>query len=160
MVINSLANRLPVISNKIPLNWLNMSMDTFKVNCKKIFLFLLWMVNFEKWSAHCFYHGCLDQTLSMAFRFCIFLETQNERISTITSNFFKFQLPCCFLSTTCSYGIPTLKEWKPQLQQQQQLSSQCQLQMLHTNNRVRIHRCSHMLTNDTTYIDGSRAVVL
>ena len=33
--INSLANRLFVINNGIPLNWLNMSIDTFKVHCKK-----------------------------------------------------------------------------------------------------------------------------
>ena len=36
--INSLANRLPVINNKIPLDWLNLSFDTFKVKCKKILL--------------------------------------------------------------------------------------------------------------------------
>ena len=38
VVINSLANRLFVINNGIPLNWLNMSTDTFKVHCKKAFL--------------------------------------------------------------------------------------------------------------------------
>ena len=38
---NSLANRLTILSNKIPLNWLNMSMDTYKVHCKRIFL-LVW----------------------------------------------------------------------------------------------------------------------
>ena len=36
--LNSLTNRLPVINNKIPLNWLNMTIDTYKVKCKKLFL--------------------------------------------------------------------------------------------------------------------------
>ena len=36
--MNSLANRLQVINNKIPLNWLNMSVDTYKIKCKEIFL--------------------------------------------------------------------------------------------------------------------------
>ena len=36
--INSLSNRLSHINNQIPLSWLNMSMDTFKVHCKKLFL--------------------------------------------------------------------------------------------------------------------------
>ena len=36
--INCLANRLTVINNKIPLNWLNLSLDTYKVKCKKLFL--------------------------------------------------------------------------------------------------------------------------
>ena len=36
--INCLANRLTVINNKIPLNWLNFSLDTFKIKCKKLFL--------------------------------------------------------------------------------------------------------------------------
>ena len=34
--INSLANRLFYNNNEIPLNWLNMLVDTFKINCKKI----------------------------------------------------------------------------------------------------------------------------
>ena len=36
--INCLANRLTVINNKIPLNWLNLSLDTYKIKCKKLFL--------------------------------------------------------------------------------------------------------------------------
>ena len=35
---NSLANRLYQINNTIPLSWLIMSVDMFKVNCKKQFL--------------------------------------------------------------------------------------------------------------------------
>ena len=33
-----LANRLFVLNNKIPLYWLNLSMDTFKIKCKDVFL--------------------------------------------------------------------------------------------------------------------------
>ena len=33
--INCLANRLTVINNKIPLDWLNLSLNTYKINCKK-----------------------------------------------------------------------------------------------------------------------------
>ena len=36
--INSLANRLSVLNYKIPLSWLNMSMNTFKIKCKRLFL--------------------------------------------------------------------------------------------------------------------------
>ena len=36
--MNSLSNRLAHINDKIPLLWLNMSMDTFKVHCKKMYL--------------------------------------------------------------------------------------------------------------------------
>ena len=36
--INCLANRLTVINNKIPLDWLNLSLNTYKINCKKLFL--------------------------------------------------------------------------------------------------------------------------
>ena len=36
--INSLTNRLAHINDHIPLTWLNMSLDTFKVHCKKLFL--------------------------------------------------------------------------------------------------------------------------
>ena len=36
--INCLANRLTVINNKIPLNWLNFSLDMYKIKCKKLFL--------------------------------------------------------------------------------------------------------------------------
>ena len=36
--INSLTNRLSLINNLIPLNWLNMSMGTYKVHCKKLLL--------------------------------------------------------------------------------------------------------------------------
>ena len=36
--MNSLTNRLTHINNVIPLTWLNMSIDTFKVHCKKLFL--------------------------------------------------------------------------------------------------------------------------
>ena len=35
---NALANRLTLVNNKIPLNWLNLSVNSFKINCKKIFL--------------------------------------------------------------------------------------------------------------------------
>ena len=33
----SLANRLYYLSDLIPLSWLNLSLDSFKVNCKKLF---------------------------------------------------------------------------------------------------------------------------
>ena len=36
--INCLANRLTIINNKIPLEWLNLSLGTYKVKCKKLFL--------------------------------------------------------------------------------------------------------------------------
>ena len=36
--LNALANRFFILNDKIPLEWFNMSMDTFKVNCKKRFL--------------------------------------------------------------------------------------------------------------------------
>ena len=36
--MNSLTNRLTHINDFIPLTWLNMSIDTFKVHCKKLFL--------------------------------------------------------------------------------------------------------------------------
>ena len=36
--VNLLANRLFLINNKIPLSWLNMSMNTFKIICKRLFL--------------------------------------------------------------------------------------------------------------------------
>ena len=35
--VNCLANRLPVINNKTTLNWLNLSLDMYKVKCKKDF---------------------------------------------------------------------------------------------------------------------------
>ena len=37
--LNALANRLYILNNKIPLSWLNMSISTFKVHCKKKLLF-------------------------------------------------------------------------------------------------------------------------
>ena len=36
--LNALANRLHIINNKIPLSWLNLSVDTFKVKCKSLLL--------------------------------------------------------------------------------------------------------------------------
>ena len=36
--INSLANRLHSINNSIPLNWLNLSIDTYKIPCKANFI--------------------------------------------------------------------------------------------------------------------------
>ena len=36
--INFLTNRLAHINDHITLTWLNMSLDTFKVHCKKLFL--------------------------------------------------------------------------------------------------------------------------
>ena len=35
---NSLANRLHILNNKIPLKWLNLSMDSFKIHCKRLLL--------------------------------------------------------------------------------------------------------------------------
>ena len=36
--LNILNNRLAILNGKIPLNWLSVSLDTFKVHCKKLFL--------------------------------------------------------------------------------------------------------------------------
>ena len=36
--MNSLTNRLTHINDIVPLSWLNMSIDTYKVHCKKLFL--------------------------------------------------------------------------------------------------------------------------
>ena len=36
--INSVSNRLYLLNNKIPLEWLNLSLNTFKVKCKKLLL--------------------------------------------------------------------------------------------------------------------------
>ena len=36
--INSLSNRLNHINDDIPLAWLNMSIETFKVHCKRLYL--------------------------------------------------------------------------------------------------------------------------
>ena len=36
--LNSLANRLHAINGIIPLDWLNLSIETFKVRCKGLFL--------------------------------------------------------------------------------------------------------------------------
>ena len=36
--LNALANRAFILNNKIPLEWINMSLNTFKVYCKKEFL--------------------------------------------------------------------------------------------------------------------------
>ena len=36
--MNSLTNRLTHINDMVPLSWLNMSIDTYKVHCKKLFL--------------------------------------------------------------------------------------------------------------------------
>ena len=35
---NALANRLTLINNKIPLDWLNLTVSSYKVHCKKLFL--------------------------------------------------------------------------------------------------------------------------
>ena len=40
--LNALANRLFILNNRIPLQWLNMSISSYKVHCKKEFL--LWRV--------------------------------------------------------------------------------------------------------------------
>ena len=36
--LNALANRLHILNNRIPLSWLNLSLNSFKVHCKKEFL--------------------------------------------------------------------------------------------------------------------------
>ena len=36
--INSLTNRLFYINGKVPLKWLNLSIDCYKVKCKELFL--------------------------------------------------------------------------------------------------------------------------
>ena len=36
--LNTLSNRLYVLNDLIPLDWLNMSKDTYKVHCKRLFL--------------------------------------------------------------------------------------------------------------------------
>ena len=36
--LNTLSNRFHTLNDLIPLNWLNMSNDTYKVHCKKLFL--------------------------------------------------------------------------------------------------------------------------
>ena len=36
--MNCLTNRLTVINNKIPFNWLNLSLGTYKIKCKSMFL--------------------------------------------------------------------------------------------------------------------------
>ena len=36
--LNAFANRISIINNRVPLNWFNMSFDTFKVHCKKEFM--------------------------------------------------------------------------------------------------------------------------
>ena len=36
--INVLANRLTILSGKIPFNWLNESLMSFKMKCKRLFL--------------------------------------------------------------------------------------------------------------------------
>ena len=35
--LNALANRVYILNNRIPLEWFNMCLDTFKVHCKKEF---------------------------------------------------------------------------------------------------------------------------
>ena len=35
---NILTNRLSILNGRIPLTWLNTTLDTFKVRCKKLFL--------------------------------------------------------------------------------------------------------------------------
>ena len=35
---NFITNRLTIINNKIPYEWLNMSLNTFKLKCKSLFL--------------------------------------------------------------------------------------------------------------------------
>jgi hypothetical protein len=35
---NILSNRLTTLNHRIPLQWLNLSIDTFKVKCKTLFL--------------------------------------------------------------------------------------------------------------------------
>ena len=41
--LNSLANRLHILNGIIPLEWLNLSIETFKVRCKKL---LLWKMKY------------------------------------------------------------------------------------------------------------------
>ena len=36
--LNSLSNRLHLINNMIPLEWLNLSIESYKINCKKLLL--------------------------------------------------------------------------------------------------------------------------
>ena len=36
--LNAISNRFYILNNRIPLNSLNMSIDTYKVHCKRIFL--------------------------------------------------------------------------------------------------------------------------
>ena len=36
--LNALANRLFVVNNLIPLTWLNMTIETFKIHCKRKFI--------------------------------------------------------------------------------------------------------------------------
>ena len=36
--LNAMANRLKILNGKIPLSWLNMTLESFKINCKKLFL--------------------------------------------------------------------------------------------------------------------------
>ena len=36
--LNSLSNRLHTINNLIPLEWLNLTIGSYKVNCKKLLL--------------------------------------------------------------------------------------------------------------------------
>ena len=36
--LNKLTNRLAILNGKIPLDWLNVSIDTFKIKCKKLML--------------------------------------------------------------------------------------------------------------------------
>ena len=43
--INSLSNRLNELNNKIPLAWLNLSLNSFKIKCKPLFL-INWSNNY------------------------------------------------------------------------------------------------------------------
>ena len=36
--LNTLSNRLSILNGRIPLTWLNTSLNMFKINCKKLFL--------------------------------------------------------------------------------------------------------------------------
>ena len=36
--LNALANRVYILNNRIPLDWFNLSLDSFKVHCKKEFI--------------------------------------------------------------------------------------------------------------------------
>ena len=38
--LNAFANRTFILNNKIPLKWFNMTLETFKIHCKKEFLCL------------------------------------------------------------------------------------------------------------------------